>query len=112
MNEGYLWRYNREMEIRSLEACWIINRSGFASKATHPDELWKPIDSSAPSSSKPKDYLSKEEIEDIFAYHKKRSWGSLDDKWDRGKDTPDIIKKDIDEETKRECNKIASLIGG
>lgn len=66
------------MEKRAIQACWIINRSGFAKKATRLSDLIKP-------EIKESETMTAEEqkkfIEESLAFHKTKFWGLIPDEY-------------------------------
>jgi hypothetical protein len=74
MVSGHDVRLHEALEIQAIHACWIINRSGFATKATRPRDLIKP------RAKKTKDKAPddvQEFIKNALTFHKSKFWTKI-----------------------------------
>lgn len=78
MVNGHDARLHEQLEMLAIHACWIVNRSGFAKRATRPRDLLKPRGKKSKGEA-PEDV--KGFIEDALSFHKSKFWGKIPDKY-------------------------------
>jgi hypothetical protein len=81
--QGYNWRIRQEFEREAIYACWIINRSGFASKAARPRDLVNFSDANKKIEGKTKESV-KEMIDSAAKHLKQKQWTAFKDKYAKG----------------------------